>query len=97
MAVMDSIKEAQNRSIEQMKTLQEQVISVNERMADSVMGSMPDFSSPFAQYLPRPAEMVETYFGFMGQLHEANKDFAARIVQVWERPENAAAATSSKK
>lgn len=92
MAVIDSVKEAQTRSLEQIKTVQEQVISFNERVADTVLGAMPDFQSPFGEYLPKPAEVVETYFAFMGQMHEANKDFASRIATIWERADEAAPA-----
>ena len=87
MAVLDSVKEAQTRSLESMKTVQEQVISFNERIADTVLGAMPNYESPFGDYLPKPTEMVESYFGFMNQLHEANRDFATRLVGIWERDE----------
>jgi hypothetical protein len=90
MAVIDSVKEAQTRSLEQMKTVQEQVISFNERIADTVLGSMPDFQSPFGEYLPKPTEVVETYFSFMNQMHEANREFASRLANVWERADEAA-------
>ncbi len=87
MAVLDSVKEAQTRSLESMKTAQEQMISFNERIADTVLGALPNYESPFGDYLPKPAEMVESYFGFMNQLHEANRDFATRLVGIWERDE----------
>jgi hypothetical protein len=92
MAVMDSVKEAQTRSIEQVKTVQEQVISFNERVADTVLGALPNYQSPFADYLPKPTEFVESYFGFLGQRHEANRDFAARLANIWERAEEGAPA-----
>ena len=82
MAVMDSVKEAQTRGLEQMKTVQEQVISFNERIAD---------------YLPKPAEVIDSYFAFMGQMHEANKDFANRLASIWERAEEPAPKAAAKK
>ncbi|MFT7646269.1 MAG: hypothetical protein ACI8Y4_001003 [Candidatus Poriferisodalaceae bacterium] len=97
MAVMDSVKEAQTRCIDQMKTVQEQVLSFNERIADTVLGAMPNIESPFASYLPKPAEMVENYFAFMGQMHEANKEFASRIASTWERNEAPAAPKAAAK
>ena len=89
MAVMDTVKEAQDRSLETVKTVQEQVISFNERIADTVLGALPNYQSPFGEYLPKPAEVVDTYYAFVGEVYEANKEFAARIVQAWERPEDA--------
>lgn len=97
MAVMDSVQEAQTRSIEQIKTMQEQVISFNERIADTVLGAMPNYESPFADYLPKPAEVVESYFAFMAQMHEANKDFASRLAGIWERTEEPAPKAAAKK
>ena len=92
MAVMDSVKEAQTRSVDQVKTVQEQVISFNERVADTVLGAMPSYESPFADYLPKPAEMVESYFSFMNEMHEANRDFASRLAGIWDRAEESAPA-----
>ena len=90
MAVMDTVKEAQDRSLETVKTVQEQVISFNERIADTVLGALPNYQSPFGEYLPKPADVVENYFAFMGQMHEANKDFASRVASIWERAEEPA-------
>ena len=89
MAVMDTVKEAQDRSLETVKTVQEQVISFNERIADTVLGSIPNYDSPFGDYFPKPAEVVESYFGFMNQLQEANHEFANRMVEIWNRDEAA--------
>lgn len=85
MAVLDSVREMQDRTIEQMKTAQEQFVSMNERVAEAWLSAAPAMSSPFAEYLPKPTEMIDTYFGFLGQVHEANKDCAARIAAAWER------------
>ncbi|MCP3857315.1 MAG: hypothetical protein GY745_16180 [Actinomycetia bacterium] len=87
---MDSVKEAQTRSIDQMKTVQEQVISFNERIADSVLSAVPSFASPFADYLPKPSDVVDSYFDFMNEMHEANRDFAARMTGIWDRAEDTA-------
>ena len=97
MAVMDSVKEAQTRGLEQMKTVQEQVISFNERIADTVLGALPNYESPFADYFPKPAEVIDSYFAFMGQMHEANKDFANRLASIWERAEEPAPKAAAKK
>ena len=97
MPVMDNVKEAQTRSIEQMKTVQEQVISFNERIADTVLGAVPSYESPFADYLPKPADVVESYFGFMNEMHQANRDFASRLATIWDRAEEAPAAKAAAK
>ena len=92
MITLDSIREAQTQSIEQIKNAQEQIVSANERIADTVLGAMPAMQSPFSDFLPRPTEMIDAYFAFAGSLYEANRDFVARITTVWEQPEAAAAA-----
>ncbi|MCB0991853.1 MAG: hypothetical protein KDB16_12800 [Acidimicrobiales bacterium] len=84
---METVKDAQTRSIDTVKTVQEQVISFNERIADTVLGAVPSFEAPFGQYLPKPAEVVENYFSFMAMMHEANRDFATRLVGIWNRDE----------
>lgn len=87
MTMIDTVREMQTRSLEGMKTAQEQFVSYNERMADTVTGALPAMESPFAQYLPKPAEMVEAYYSYVGEIFEANKDFAGRIVAAWDSPE----------
>lgn len=99
MTVTDSIREIQTRSLDQMKTAQEQIVSYNERIADTVLSSLPEWQSPLAEYLPSPSEMVKSYYSFLGELHEANFDFATRLATAWEKPgeEPAPAAKSTKK
>ncbi|MFV0258231.1 MAG: hypothetical protein ACK5PP_07270 [Acidimicrobiales bacterium] len=84
MTMLDTIREAQTRSIEQIKTAQEQVISYNERIADTIVGAMPAFEAPFGEYLPTPAEVVDAYYSFVGELYAANRDFATRMVTAWD-------------
>ncbi len=97
MTMLDSIREVQTRSLDQMRSTQEQIVSYNERIADTVTGSLPDFQSPFAQYLPSPTEMVSTYFTFIGEVHEANLDFATRIASAWDSPSEEPAKAETKK
>ena len=87
MTMLDSVREMQTRYIESVKTTQEQLVSYNERIADTVSGSLPDWQSPLSEYLPKPTELVETYYGYLGDLYEANRDFATRIAKAWDRPE----------
>lgn len=89
MTMLDSVREMQTRYVEGVKSTQEQLVSYNERIADTVAGAMPDWQSPFSEYLPTPTEMVETYFGYVGDLYEANRDFATRIARAWDRAEGA--------
>ncbi len=89
MTMIDTVRDLQTRSIDGVKSVQEQIVSYNERIADSVSGALPEWQSPFAEYLPKPAELVDTYYGYLGELYEANKEFATRIVQAWERSEDA--------
>ncbi len=90
MTMIDTIREAQNRSLEQIRTTQEQIIEFNERIADTFTSAMPDFQSPFAEYLPKPTELVGTYFDFLNSMQQANAEFASRIVKAWDRAEVAA-------
>ena len=87
MTMLDTAREMQTRYLDGVKTAQEQIVSYNERIADSVAGSLPDWQSPFAEYLPTPSEVVETYNTFLGELYEANREFTTRIVQAWARTE----------
>ncbi len=84
MTMIDTIRDAQTRQIEQIRVAQEQIVEFNERIADTVTGAMPDVRSPFAAYLPTPTEMVTSYFDFMGELHRANAEFALRMTKAWE-------------
>lgn len=103
MTMIDTVRELQTRSLEGLKTAQEQVVSYNERVADTVTGAMPAVEAPFGQYLPKPAEMVDAYYSFLGELYEVNKDFASRIVSAWDQggeeaaPAKATKATKSSK
>ncbi len=85
MTILDTVKEAQVRSLDTVKSVQEQVASLNERVAETVLETVPSFDAPFAEYLPKPAEVVENYFSFMNMVHEANRDFATRLVAIWNR------------
>ncbi len=92
MTMIDTAKDLQARYLDGVKTAQEQIVSYNERIADSVSGALPEFQAPFSEYLPSPAEVVETYYAFVGEMYEANKEFASRMVAAWERTEDAPAA-----
>lgn len=85
MAVLDSVRDMQDRTLEQVKSAQEQFISMNERVAEAWLSAVPAMSNPFAEYLPKPTEVIDTYFGFLGRVHEANKDCASRIAAAWQR------------
>jgi hypothetical protein len=89
MTMIETARDLQTRYLDGVKSAQEQIVSYNERIADTVVGALPEWQTPFAEYLPKPAEVVDTYYAFVGEIYEANKEFAARIVQAWERPEDA--------
>ena len=90
--MIETIREAQTRTLEQMRTAHEQVIEFNERIADTVTSALPDFQSPFGEYLPKPTELVNTYFEFLSGVQQANAEFASRLVKAWDRSEAAVAA-----
>jgi hypothetical protein len=89
MTMLDTVREMQARYLEGMKSAQEQLVTYNERIAGTVVASMPDWQSPFSEYLPKPTELVDTYFGYLGDLYEANRDFATQIAKAWDRSEAA--------
>lgn len=84
MSMLDSMRDMQTQSIERVRSTQEQIISFNERIAETVLAVTPNMQSPFDRYVPRPSEMVDAYFGYLGQLHEVNKDFATRLAAAWD-------------
>lgn len=96
MTMLDTAREIQTRYLDSVKSAQEQIVSYNERIADTVVKSLPEWQSPLGEYLPSPAEVVETYYSFVGEIYEANKEFASQIVKAWERPEAAEAAEAPK-
>jgi hypothetical protein len=87
MAVIDTIREAQERSIEGITSAQERLAELNEQVAENVLNAVPSFDNPFAEYLPSPSELVDSYFDFVGKLYEANRAFTERLTKAWERPE----------
>ncbi|MEM9561385.1 MAG: hypothetical protein AAGA93_02130 [Actinomycetota bacterium] len=97
MTMIETAKDLQARYLDGVKTAQEQIVSYNERIADTVSGALPEFQTPLAEYLPSPAEVVETYYAFVGEMYEANKEFASRMVAAWERTEDAPAAKETTK
>jgi len=96
MAVIDTIREAQDRSIEELTNAQERLAELNERVAEGISGIVPRFENPFAEYLPSPSQVVESYFDFVGKLYEANKSFSQRVAAAWERPEGSTAKPAAK-
>ena len=96
MTMLDTMQEAQTRSLEQMRSMQEELAAFNERIADSMLSTLPEMDSPFAEYMPKPTEMVENYFSFLGELHTANKAFASRMASAWERAEDVEAPAKKK-
>jgi len=75
--------EMQRQTIEQMKTAQDQIVEMNERVAESMMGMVPEMPAPFAEYMPQPTEMVSNYFDFMGELRTANRAFVESMMAAW--------------
>lgn len=87
MTMLDNVREYRTRYIDGLKSAQDQVVSYNERIADTVTSAMPDVQAPFADRLPKPTEVVDTYFSYLGDLMEANKDFATRMAKAWDKTE----------
>lgn len=87
MTMLDNVREFQTRYIDGLKSAQDRVVSYNERIADTVTGALPDMQSPFADYLPKPTEVVDTYYSYLGDLMEANKEFATRMAKAWDKAE----------
>ena len=88
MTMLDTIRDMQTRSIEGVRSAQEQIISQNERLAATMLSLSPGWQSPFARYIPSPTDMVEAYFGYLAELHEVNREFATRITAAWDTTED---------
>lgn len=96
MTMLDSIREIQTRSLDQMKSAQEQIASYNERVADTVVNALPDWQPPFSEHLPSPSEVVKSYYSFLDELHQTNFDFATRIANAWEQADDEPVAKAKK-
>ncbi len=81
----EQIVEMQEKGIEQVKAMQDQIADFHDRVADSVVSAMPEVPTPFAEYLPKPKEVVENYFNFVGEIRTANREFVERVVGAWDR------------
>ena len=89
MTFIDTIQDVQTRSIEQLKSAQEQILGYNEQLASTLteaMPEVPELPGPLAN-MPRPTELVESYYSFLGSLYEANKEFTLRMLAPWDKAE----------
>ena len=77
------ILDLQTKAIDQMKSMHEQALTMNERLADTMVNMMPDVPAPFAEYMPKPAEMMVNYLDFLGQVGDANREFAKALMNAW--------------
>lgn len=87
MTLIDTFQDVQTRTMDQLKSAQEQFLGYNEQLAGTVTDSMPEIPElpgPLAN-LPRPTEIVESYYGFLGELYEANKEFTLRMLAPWDK------------
>lgn len=93
----DQVLEMQKQTIEQMKTVQTRIVELNERIAKSIVGAMPEIPVPFADRMPKPAELVSNYFDFLGEIRGANREFALHMIDAWTPAKaTAAKATAAK-
>lgn len=86
MTLIDTFQDVQTRSLEQLKSAQDQFLGYNEQLAGTIseaMPEIPELPGPLAN-LPRPTEIAESYFGFLGELYEANKEFTLRLLAPWD-------------
>ena len=86
------ILDMQAKGLEQMKSMQAQALELHERVADAIMGFMPELPElpgPLAE-LPSATEVMNNYFDYMTQVRDANVDFVQSMMAVWA-PEEAAA------
>lgn len=97
-AVLDRVTDVQKSILDGLESVQGQVVSANERIAKVVTPRVPDFELPFADQLPKPAELVDNYFSFVNKTMKANRKFASKVVDVWTpkaKPAAKKAATKS--
>jgi len=80
------VLEIQAKTIEQMKSIQSQTLEINERIADTVTGMMPELPElpeAWTDNVPQPTELVTNWFDFLGELRQANREFVQAMTAAW--------------
>ncbi len=89
--ILSTMQDVQTKSIEQLRSAQEQVLTYNEQLAEQVTDAMPSMPAiPVIENIPGPVEVTENFFGFWNDLFEANKDFTLRLLAPWNKADAAA-------
>lgn len=102
MTVAEKMTETQERMLTGMGEAQGRMLEMNQRMAETVVGLMPKnemfkmASLPGMDDMPRPAELVDSYFDFAAKMADANRSFYKEMVSIWA-PKEAAEPTAPAK
>lgn len=84
MTVQDTAARVQEQVLDAIKAGQDAVLSVVDTLADttgSIAGKLP--TPPFADRLPKPQEVVDSYFTFAQKLLANQKDFAIKLADTY--------------
>jgi len=88
--ILSTVQDVQSKSIEQLRSAQEQVLSYNEQLATTVVDAMPAVPSiPGVDNMPSPVEVTENLFAFWNDLFEANKEFTLGLLAPWNKADEA--------
>jgi hypothetical protein len=96
MSVLETAATVQDQILDAVKFGQDAVLSAVGTLASStkpITEKLP--ASPFADRLPKPADVVDSYFGFAQKLLANQKDFTLKLAESY-KPAKPAANTGPK-
>jgi len=78
---IDYALSAQEKTLKSLRESQTAVLDVIGSWAKAVENSVQDLPAiPVAAALPTPEEIIKTSYDFAGKVHEAQRDFAEKLV-----------------
>jgi hypothetical protein len=101
-SVAEQITDAQERVLTEMEAAQKRVIEMNQRVAEAMVGLMPNNEMvklpglPGMDAMPEPTELVDRYFDFTSKMADANRAFYKEMLAVWTPKEEAPAKAPKK-
>lgn len=81
MTVTDQITEAEERILEGITSLHEQLVEANNQAAERLRELR--LPTPDVEPTIDPGDAVKHYYDFAGKLLEANRKFAEQVVAAW--------------
>jgi hypothetical protein len=81
MTMTEQITEAEERILESITALHEQLVEANNQAAERLQELR--VPTPAADLPIKPADAVAHYYDFAGKLLDANRKFAEQVVAAW--------------